>query len=136
MEDVGKRNTSKCFVDFGARLNASGAAKKALLEKWQTNKVDVHDPAFLKKQAARQAAAAVRAQRDAHRKAERDSAKARAIADRKAAQEAAEAQAINDQIEREASEADAAARLIAHEEQRKAARDARYAARKARNARK
>jgi hypothetical protein len=102
------------------------------LEKWQASKVDTNDPAFLEQQAVRQAAVAVRNERDARRKAERDAAKAQVIADRKAVHEAALLQSIADQAAREAAEVEAAALLIAQGDQQKAARDARYAARKAR----
>lgn len=133
MQKVDKRSKTKAVAGFGERMNAAAAAKKALLEKFQANKVDVNDPAFLEQQAARQAAAAARAEREAQRKAEKDAAKAQLIADRKAAQEAAEAQAIADQAAREAAEIADAEAKIALAAQQKAARDARYAARKARS---
>lgn len=132
MRKVDRQSKSKVIADFGERMNVAAAAKKALLEKWQANKVDVNDPAYQEQLAIRQAAAAAKAEREAKRKAEKDAAKAQAIADRKAALEAAEAQAIAEQAAKEAAETEAAAALIALEAQRKAARDARYAARKAR----
>jgi hypothetical protein len=134
MPKVDTRGKSKAVAGFGERMTAATTAKKALLEKWQwqANKVDVNDPAFLEQQAARQAASALRAERDSQRKAERDAVKAQAIADRKAALEAAQLQTLAEQAAREADKVEAAALLIAQTEQRKAARDARYAARKAR----
>ena len=137
MQKVNTRTKSKTVADFGERMSTAAAAKQALLEKWRANKVDVNDPAYLEQQAARQAAAAARAERDAQRKAEKDAAKAKALADQLAALEAAKVPCgpINDFAEEEAriaAEAEAAAALVAMEEQRKAARDARYAARKAR----
>ncbi len=132
MPKVDTRSKSKAVAGLGERMNAAATARKALVEKWQANKVDVTDPAFLEQQAVRQAAAALRTERDARRKAEKDAAKAQAIADRQAAQEAALLQTIADEAARETAKADAAALLIVQTEQRKAARDARYAARKAR----
>ena len=123
---------SKAIAGFAERMNTAADAKKALLEKWWRNAVDVNDPAFLEQQAIRQAAATGRAERDVRRKAEKDAAKAQAIADSKAARESIEAQAIADQIAREAAESEASAALLVLRDQRKSARDARYAARKAR----
>lgn len=132
MQKVDRPSKNKAVAGFGDRQSASAAAKKAMLEKFQANKVDVNDPAFLEQQAVRQAAAAVRAERDALRKAEKLAAKEQAIADRKAAQDAAAAQIIAEQEAAEAAKVEAAAALVALEAERKAARDARYAARKAR----
>lgn len=132
MQKVDTRGKSKTVAGFGERINSATAAKKAMLEKWQANKVDVNDQAFLERQAIRQAADAARIARDAQRRAEKDSLKAQAIADQKAAQKAVEMQAIADQIARDAAKDEAATALIVLDEQRKAARDARYAARKAR----
>ena len=132
MQKVDKRGNSKAVAGFGERMSAAAAAKKAQLEKWRANKVDVTDPVFLEQQAVRQAAATARAERDLQRRIEKEEAKARTLAERKAAQELVEAQAIAERIAGEAAKAEAAAALIARNEERKAARDARYAARKAR----
>ncbi|CAA7621327.1 DUF6481 family protein [Magnetospirillum sp. SS-4] len=132
MQKVDKPGKGKGVAGFDERKNAAAAAKKAMLEKWQANKIDVTDPAYLEQQAIRQAAAAARAERDALRKAEKEAAKAQAIADRKAAQDAAAAQVVADRLAAEAAEAEAEAAQIALQAQQKAARDARYAARKAR----
>jgi len=45
----------------------SSAAKKALLEKWRAQKVDINDPAYQEQQAARMAAAEAQAAREALR---------------------------------------------------------------------
>jgi hypothetical protein len=123
---------SKAVAGFGERMTTASAAQKALLEKWQASKIDTNDPVFLEKQAQRLAAAAARDARDAQRKAEKDAARLQVIADRKAAKEAAEAQVIADRIALETAKSEAAVSLAAQEAQRKALRDARYAARKAR----
>ena len=130
MQKFDRQSGSK--AGFDERKNASIAAKKQLLEKMLANKVDVNDPAFQERQAARQAAAAARAERDAQRKADKDAVKAQAAADLKAEQLRVELQAAADLAERQAKEAEAARLLIEQREQGKAARDARYAARKAR----
>ncbi len=122
------RTKPKAMNGFGVRLETAATAKKAQLEKWRLNQVDTNDPAFLEREAARKLAAAVRSERDAQRKAEKIAANERAVADRQAAKEAAEAKLIAEQM---AASQDAAALDIQHA-QRKAARDARYAARKAR----
>ena len=131
MQKVDGRGKGKVVAGFGERMDTAVAAKKALLAKWRDNKVDVTDQAFLERQAARQAAAALRNEREMQRKAEKDAAKAQLIADRKAALEAAELLAIAEQAARQAAEIEAAAAQVALDAQRKAARDARYAARKA-----
>ncbi|SEH46717.1 DUF6481 family protein [Magnetospirillum fulvum] len=133
MQNIDKQAKSKAKAGFGERLNTAAAAKKAMVEKWRANKVDTTDPAYLEKQAALQVAAAARAERDAQRKAEKEAAKLQAIADRKAEKDAAAAQIIADQAAVEAARIEAIAAEAALEEQRKAARDARYAARKARS---
>lgn len=132
MQKVDRGGRSKAVAGFGERMNTAAAAKKAQLENWRANKIDVTDPVYLEQQAIRQAAAAARAEREALRKAEKEAAKLQAIADRKAAQLAAEAQAVADREAELAAKAEAEAALIAQEAAAKAARDARYAARKAR----
>ena len=121
------------------RMNTAAAAKKALIEKSRSVKVDPTDPAFVERQAARQATALARAERQGASKV----AKAQAAAELRATKEAAEAVALS---EKEAAEAVALSekeKLLAEkvltteqihaiEAERKAARDAKYAARKAR----
>jgi hypothetical protein len=118
----------KAGASFGERLETAATAKKALLEKWRLNLVDVNDPAFLEREAARQHAAAARSARDAKRKAEKNAANEQAVVDRQAAKEAAKAQLIAEQT----TASQTAAALVIQRDQRKAMRDARYAARKAR----
>jgi hypothetical protein len=107
-------------ADFSNRLDAAAAAKKAMLERFHA-RPGPDDPAVKEQQAARKAISDAREIRLAERKAARE-----AEAKRQAAEQAA----------REAEErklaAEAAAQAVALEAQRKAARDARYAARKAR----
>lgn len=132
MQNTDKQRRTKDLAGFGERMNTAAAARKQMLEKWQAAKADVNDPAFQERQAARLAAAAARDERDAQRKAAKDALKAQAIADRKADLLRAEAQAAADLADRQARETEAANALIALRDQRKSARDARYAARKAR----
>ena len=105
---------------FGDRLNAAAAAKQAMLERFHA-RPGPDDPVVVQQQAARKAVSDAREIRMPERKAARE-----AEAQRQAAEQAA----------REAEErrlaAEAAAQAVALEAQRKAARDARYAARKAR----
>ena len=114
-------------ANFGDRLNAAAAAKKAMLERFHAMP-GPDDPAVKEQQAARKAISEAREIRIAERKAARE-----AEAQRQAAENAAKAA---EQAAREAEErrlaAEAAAQAVALEAQRKAARDARYAARKAR----
>ena len=132
------------------RINTAAAAKKALIEKSRSVKVDPTDPAFVERQAARQATALARAERQGASKV----AKAQAAAELRATKEAAEAVALSEKeaaeavalSEKEAAEAVALSekeKLLAEkvltteqihaiEAERKAARDAKYAARKAR----
>ncbi len=106
--------------NFNDRRSTSADAKKALLEKFRA-KPAADDPEVQARLAERQKIAEARAARAAEREAAKQAEAARLAA------EAAEAKA---RAEREAAEA--AERLAAEELERKAARDARYAARKAR----
>lgn len=105
---------------FGDRQGAAMAAKKDQLRKFRENSI-VNDATFAEQQASRLAVRVAREQRATERQAEREAAAAKVAADKiaaesKVAQEIA-ARAANDQEI-----------LI----EQKAARDARYAARKAR----
>jgi hypothetical protein len=103
---------------FADRQKAAQEARKSILEKFRA-KPGLDDPAVMQRQAEREAQAAERAKA----KQLRDAAKAeKKIRDAEAAAEAAA------QLVREKEEA--AAREFALEAERKAARDARYAARK------
>jgi hypothetical protein len=109
---------------FADRLTAAAKAKRAQLDKFRAQpKAD--DPAVIDRSAARLAASAARDARVAERKAARqaaDAASKAALESERAAQAAQDAEAA----------AERAIREVALETERKAARDARYAARKAR----
>ena len=123
---------------FDDRLTAAANAKKAELEKFRV-KSGTNDPAFAERQAARQAVILARDTRTAERNATRLAGLARE-ADEKAArdvavaaEEAARDAAVEaEQAARAVEVARQAARDVALQAERKAARDARYAARKAR----
>ena len=132
MKKGDKGGKSQAVAGFGDRISAAAAAKKALVDSFRANKIDVNDPAYLEQQAIRAAAAAAKAEREASRKAEKDAAKAQALANRKAEKEAAEAKLLADAEAERQSKVDAEADRIRQEAEAKAARDARYAARKAR----
>lgn len=124
--------------DIFERRNAANEAKKALLERFKS-KPAADDPAVLARQAERKAILAAREIREAEKarlKQEKLAREAAEKAEREAAAEAAriaaeEAAAAEAKI-REAEETDRISRLLADEAERKAKRDARYAARKAR----
>jgi hypothetical protein len=105
---------------FNARLQNAARARKAVKDRIKDHPKP-GDPEFEKLRAERQAIAMAREARLAERKAAKEAESAR-VAEEKAARELAE-------IEAAKQEADA---LVALEAERKAARDARYAARKAR----
>ena len=109
---------------FADRLSAAAKAREAALEKFKARpKPD--DPEMIAKAEARKAAAEARAAREAERIAGRAAQAERDAAD-KAARQEAEAAAM---IEAEAAAAAEKERLATEQ---KAARDARYAARKQR----
>ncbi len=112
-----KRDSNTNLTD---RLEAAAKAKQAMLEKFRTRPA-ADDPAVIARQEARQAISDARAARVAEREAAH-AAQAAQVAEREAA--------IAAQAAREAAEA--TEREAALEVERKAARDARYAARKAR----
>jgi hypothetical protein len=121
------------------RMSTAAAAKKALIEKSRSVKVDPTDPAFVERQAARQATALARAERQGASKvakaqaaAERKAAKETAEAERKAAKEAAEALALSEKEKLLAEKVLTAEQIRAIEAERKAARYAKYAARNTR----
>jgi hypothetical protein len=109
---------------FNERLSSAANAKRALLEKYKAQPRP-DDPAILEQRATRQALVAAREARMAERKVARE-IEAKRLAEEKAVRDAT---LKAEQAER--AKADEAARieLLA---QQKAARDARYAARKAR----
>jgi hypothetical protein len=120
---------------FTSRLNRAANARKAVL-----NRVSAQpgpgDPTFEERQAARLEAAKARDARRAERKAERE-AEALRIATERAEREAAEAARMTAERTARAAEeerlaAETKARALELAAAQKAARDARYAARKAR----
>jgi hypothetical protein len=127
--------------DFAERQRAAQEAKKALLSKFKSAP-GPEDPAVQARLAERKRIADARAQREAEREAERQAKlaeEARLKAEREAAEAAAEAERLAALEAEKAAQREAelafAARVIADEAARKAKRDARYAARKARQGR-
>jgi hypothetical protein len=113
---------------FGDRLSAAAAARQAALERFRA-RPSADDPAVIKRREERMAIAAARQVRDAERKARKEAeaaARAEQEAKDRAEREARERREAIEKVIREAAEA----------AERKAERDARYAARKARQARK
>jgi len=111
--------------NFNERKNAAAEARKTALEKFKAGQTAADDPALLEKQAAKQASRIARDQRAAERKAAREAEKLAEITAREAAVEA-------ERLAKEREIEDEAARAITLKNDQKAARDARYAARKAR----
>jgi Family of unknown function (DUF6481) len=107
-------------TNFDDRISAAAAAKQALLERFRARPT-AGDPAWIEQQAALKAIADARDARAAERKAAKEAEAARVAAE-------LAAQRTQEQI----AAAEAKARALAQEAERKAARDARYAARKAR----
>ena len=116
---------------FADRLSVAAKARRAELEKARTN-APANDPGFAGRQAARRAAAVERKARNSERKAAKLAEKIRKtkeLADEEIARETA---LKAEQERREADATEQAARDIALAAERKAERDRRYAARKAR----
>jgi hypothetical protein len=107
-------------IDFDDRLSAAAAAKRASLERFRS-RPGAGDPAWIEHQAALKAIADARNARAAERKAAKEAEAARVAAE-------LAARRIQEQI----AAAEANARATELEAERKALRDARYAARKAR----
>ncbi len=124
-----RQRVTAIFKDnkFDERQRASADAKAALLAKFKTRPAP-DDPAILAKQAERQAIAEAREIRAAERRKQREEEAARLAVERAAAAaEEARLQAEREAAAREAARQEALLRL-----EQKAARDKRYAARKAR----
>ncbi|MBB2750164.1 UNVERIFIED_ORG: FKBP-type peptidyl-prolyl cis-trans isomerase [Rhizobium aethiopicum] len=117
--------------ELSDRRGAAAEAKAALLNAYRDAK-DKAEPTRLAKQAERQAVAAAREERRAERERVKREERAQAEAAEAERQAAAEAEARADAEAREAADKDRIARVIADEAARKAARDLRYANRKAR----
>ncbi len=111
---------------FSERLGTSTSARKAALERFRARPAP-DDPAVVEQRAARQAVAAARELRAAERSQTRQAEEARQAAELAAREQA-------ERAEREARQLREADEQIALEAERKAARDNRYAARKARKA--
>jgi hypothetical protein len=113
--------------DFNERLTAAAKARTAMLERFRA-RPGPDDPAYQERQAELAAIAAARDARAAERKAAREAEAARVLAEK--ARLAAEQKALAaEQAARDREAQNRAAALIAEQ---KLARDARYAARKAR----
>ena len=112
---------------FGERQSTSAEAKRAVLAKFQ-QRPSPDDPEVQARAAERKAIAEAREARLAERRVEREAEAARQAAEREAA---AAAEAIR-RREEEVQAAEAARAEALHKLEQKAARDARYAARKAR----
>jgi Family of unknown function (DUF6481) len=113
---------------FNDRRGAAATARQTALERFRARPAP-DDPAVLKRREERMAIAAAREARAAQRKAEKEveaAARAEREAVERAEREARERREAVEKVIRDASEA----------AERKAARDARYAARKARQTRK
>ena len=131
---VGRFNNT----NFADRITSAATAKQALVEKLKS-KPAPDDPEVLRKQAERQAIVEAREKRQAEKEEARRAQLARE-AEERAAREAAEAASEAErqaqlELEKAAAESarlERAARILADEAERKAIRDARYAARKAR----
>lgn len=121
-----KSNTYK-NDSFSNRLTSAANAKNALLERFRA-RPGPDDPAVVARRAAQAAIEAAREVRIAERKAARE-----AEAIRLAAEQAAQAEAEKAKdVELQARKAEEAARAAERAAEAKAARDARYAARRAR----
>jgi hypothetical protein len=107
-------------TNFDDRISAAAAAKEALLERFRARPT-TDDPAWIAQQAALKAIADARDVRNAERKALKEAEAARLAAELEARRRAEIAEA-----------AAAKVRAAELERERKAARDAKYAARKAR----
>ena len=115
---------------FSERQSASENAKKAALEKFRARPAP-DDPAVLARKAEQLAIAEARAVRAAERQRQRD-----AEAVLRAAEEVARQAELAKQAEEQRQrDVEAAARALALKAEQQAARDARYAARKARGRR-
>jgi len=110
------------------RQKSANAAKKALLEKF---KAKADDPGLAEKVAARAAIAEARAVRQAEREAQREAERVRRAHEEQVAAQLAAEQKLAAEAEAARLAAVAAEQHIALLAEQKAARDARYAARKA-----
>ncbi len=126
---------------FGERLKAAAAARKTALERFRAQP-GPDDPAVVERRAAQLAISVARQARITERKAAREAEAERQATEqavRKAEQAAREieemARVADEATRRAALEAEKKARALALATEQKAARDARYAARKTRQRR-
>jgi hypothetical protein len=113
------------------RLGAAAKSRRTQLEQARA-KAPSNDPGFVERQAARRAAGVAREARAAERKAAKLAEQARKAEEKAAEEREREIALVAEQEAREAEVAEQAAREIDLTAERKAARDAKYAARKAR----
>ena len=118
--------------DFGERLGESAKAKQAQLERARA-KSAVNDPEFPARQEARRLADLARAARQEERRQAKLAALAREAEEKRAAEAARAAELQAEAEAREAERVEQARRDKEREAAQKTARDARYAARKARS---
>jgi hypothetical protein len=123
---------------FAERRDAANDAKRALLERFKARPAP-DDPEVLARQAERKAILEAREKREAEKARLREERRVREEAERvereRLAEEArirAEEEARVEETRRQAEENERIARVLADEAERKAKRDARYAARKQR----
>lgn len=126
-------------VSFADRRASAAIAKQAMLEKFKTRPGE-DDPAEIERKAERSRIAEARTARLAEKQAAREAEEALRAAEREAAAVAAEAERIAaeqaqiaEQAARDAQKLAMVARVMEDEAARKAARDLRYANRKARS---
>ena len=117
--------------DLSDRRKAAADAKSALLNAYRTAK-ETAEPQLAAKQAERQAIAAAREERRAERERLKTAEEARVRAEAAELQAASDAAARAELEAREMADKERIARVIEDEAARKAKRDQRYAARKAR----
>jgi len=118
---------------FAERRNAAADAKRQLLTKFASAPKPT-DPEMREKLAAREAASRARDARRAEREALKTAENERILAEAAASAAAAEAEQRAEAEARQAEIANRVSRVVADEAARKAERDRRYAARKARRA--
>lgn len=119
---------------FAERRQSAVEARKALLEKFKARPSE-DDPEVQARRAEREAIAQARAQREAEKQRLKKEKAEREARDRAEREAAAAAKAEAEAAQKALSEEDLVSRLLADEAERKAKRDARYAARKARQRR-
>ncbi len=123
-----KNFMEKSFAD---RLGQAASAKQAQLERARVN-APANDPEFAARQEARRQADLARTARQEERKKAKLAALEREAAEKKAAEAARAAELAAEEAAREAERVERARLAKEREAEQKAARDLRYAARKAR----